>query len=76
MTRSVTLPVGPPPWTAQVRYNIELDWDYAYVRRFDGRRRPLDAGSRRTLLANESPNGQNFGEGITGTSVRQHLGGR
>ena len=31
MTKSVTLPAGAATLTAQGRYNIETDWDYAYV---------------------------------------------
>ena len=31
MTRSVTLPAGAPSLTAKVKYDIELDWDYAYL---------------------------------------------
>src|SRR5699024_4261290 len=31
MTKSVTLPAGTPSLNAQIRTNIETDWDYAYV---------------------------------------------
>jgi len=67
MTRSVALPAG-ATLTAKVRYNIELDWDYAYVVV------STDGGAHwstvhTNLSTNESPNGQNFGEGITGTSA-------
>ena len=31
MTRSVTLPAGAVTLAAKVRYDIELDWDYAYL---------------------------------------------
>ena len=31
MTKSVTLPAGSPTISAQVRYNIESDYDYAYL---------------------------------------------
>jgi len=67
MTRSLTLPAG-ASLTAKVRYNIELDWDYAYVVV------STDGGAHwatvhTNLSTNESPNGQNFGEGITGTSA-------
>jgi len=59
MTRSVTLPAGAVSLTAQVRYNIEVDWDYAYLT-VNGT--PVHTN----LSTNTSPNGQNFGEGITG----------
>ncbi|MGZ8686989.1 MAG: immune inhibitor A domain-containing protein, partial [Gaiellaceae bacterium] len=67
MTRSISLPAG-ASLSAQARFNIEQDWDYAYVVV------STDAGAHWTpvhtnLSTNESPNGQNFGEGITGTSA-------
>jgi len=61
MTKSVTLPAGAPSLTAKVRYDIELDWDYAYLT-VNG---AIVATNRST---NTNPNGQNFGNGITGTS--------
>jgi immune inhibitor A len=53
--------------TAQVRYDIELDWDYAYLVV------STDGGATWTNVhtdhsTNTSPNGQNFGEGITGST--------
>jgi immune inhibitor A len=59
MTKSVTLPAGSPSLTAQVRYNIEQDWDYAYLT-VNGT--PVATN----LSTTTSPNGQNFGQGITG----------
>jgi len=59
MTKSVALPAGSPSLTAQVRYNIEQDWDYAYLT-VNGT--PVAT----SLSTNTSPNGQNFGNGITG----------
>ena len=61
MTKSITLPAGAPSLSAQVRYEIETDWDYAYLT-VNG---DSVATSRST---NTSPNGQNFGNGITGDS--------
>ena len=61
MTRQVTLPAG-ATISAKVRYDIELDWDYAYLT-IDG------APVATNLSTNTSPNGQNFGNGITGTSA-------
>jgi immune inhibitor A len=61
MTKSVTLPAGAVSLSAQVRYNIESDWDYAYV--------TVNGTEVATNLStNTNPNSQNFGEGITGTT--------
>ncbi|BCS31685.1 protease [Luteitalea sp. TBR-22] len=61
MTRQVTLPTGAPLLTAKVRYEIEQDWDYAYV--------TVNGNAVATSRSvNTNPNGQNFGNGITGSS--------
>jgi immune inhibitor A len=61
MTRDVTLPAGTVSLTAQVRYDIETDWDYAYL--------TVNGTPVATNLSTSTdPNGQNFGEGITGSS--------
>jgi immune inhibitor A len=59
MTRSVTLPAGTVSFTANVKYNIESGWDYAYLT-VNGNPVPTN----RSTTTN--PNGQNFGNGITG----------
>ena len=59
MTRSVTLPAGTPSLNAQIRTNIETDWDYAYVT-VNGTPIPTN------LSVNTNPNGNNLGNGITG----------
>ena len=66
MYREFDLPAG-ASLTAQVRYQIEQDWDYAYVVASD------DGGATWTSLetnlsTDDDPNGQNFGHGITGSS--------
>ena len=61
MTRSLTLPAGAVSLTAQVNYQIELDWDYAYLT-VNG----APVATNRSTGTN--PNGQNFGNGITGSS--------
>ena len=66
MYREFDLPAN-AALTAQVRYAIELDWDYAYVIASD------DGGATWTNVAtnlstDENPNGQNEGNGITGSS--------
>ena len=53
--------------TAKVKYNIELDWDYAYLVV------STDNGAtwqslQTNLSTTTDPNGQNFGYGITGIS--------
>jgi immune inhibitor A len=61
MTRQVTLPAG-ASLSAKVRYDIETDWDYAYLT-VNG------VPVATNLSTNTSPHGQNFGNGITGTST-------
>lgn len=65
MSRSITLPTGSPVLSAQVQYDIEADWDYAYVIVVDGGTTHLVPTS---LSTTTNPNGQNFGQGITGSS--------
>jgi len=58
MTRTVTLPAGNPTLEAWVNYEIETDWDYAYL--------TVNGASVETNLStNTNPHGQNFGFGIT-----------
>src|SRR5262249_1231877 len=65
MTKQVTLPAGTPSLSAYVRYNIEQDWDYAYVLVSpDARAHWTPVQTDRST--NTNPNGQNKGEGITG----------
>jgi immune inhibitor A len=66
MYRALTLPAN-ASLTAQVRFEIELDWDYAYLIA------STDGGATWTnvvtnLSTNTNPNGQNFGQGITGST--------
>jgi immune inhibitor A len=61
MTRTVTLPAAPVQLSAKVNYDIEFEWDYAYL--------TVNGVSVPTNLSTSSdPNGQNFGDGITGSS--------
>ena len=63
MTKSVTLPAtGDLELNAQVRYDIETDWDYAYLT-VNGN------GVATNRSTSTNPNGQNFGNGITGASA-------
>lgn len=67
MSKSVTLSAA-PTLTAQVRYEIELDWDYAsVVVSTDGG--ATWTGVPTNLSTTDDPNGQNTGFGITGTSA-------
>lgn len=61
MTRDVALPAGSVTFSAKVRYDIELDWDYAYLT-VNG------VGVNTNLSSATNPFGQNFGEGITGST--------
>ncbi len=66
MTKSFTLPAG-ATFTAKANVQIELDWDYAYLVV------STDGGTtwdnvETNLSTNFDPNGQNFGNGITGDS--------
>jgi len=66
MYKSFDLPAG-ANLTAKVKYNIEVDWDYAYlVYSTDGGTNwiPIETN----LSTTTDPNGQNFGYGITGSS--------
>jgi immune inhibitor A len=66
MYKSFALPAG-ATLSAKVKYNIELDWDYAYlVYSSDNGATwvPIDTN----LSSVTNPNGQNFGSGITGVS--------
>ena len=66
MYKSFTLPAN-ATLTAKVRYDIELDWDYAYlVVSTNGG--ATWAGVPTSLSTATSPNGQNLGNGITGTT--------
>ena len=66
MYREFDLPAGASA-TAQVRYQIELDWDYAYLIASDDGGATWDNVAT-NLSTNDNPNGQNFGNGITGDS--------
>jgi immune inhibitor A len=66
MSRSFTLSTG-AQLSARVRYDIETDWDYAYlVVSTNGGGTWTNVATNRSTATN--PNGQNFGNGITGSS--------
>jgi immune inhibitor A len=67
MTRALTLPAG-ATLSARVRYDIETDWDYAYlVVSTNGGATWTNVPTNRSTVT--SPHGQNFGNGITGTTA-------
>ncbi len=66
MYKAFDLPTG-TTFSAKVKYNIEVNWDYAYlVYSTDGGATwtPIETN----LSVSTNPNGQNFGFGITGVS--------
>lgn len=66
MYKAFDLPVG-AQLTAQVDFEIELDWDYAYlVVSPDGGATWMYMPTN--FSTTDDPNGQNFGNGITGSS--------
>lgn len=68
MYKAVTLPAG-SSLTAMVSYQIELNWDYAYV--VVSTDNGLSWDSVETNLSTTTdPNGQNFGFGITGETSK------
>ncbi len=67
MSRSVTLPAGVVTLTAQVRYDIETDWDYAYLT-VNG----TPVATSKSVDTN--PHDQNFGHGITGSTSGTWVG--
>ncbi|MGR8935049.1 MAG: immune inhibitor A domain-containing protein [Gammaproteobacteria bacterium] len=62
MIREMTLPGGVATLSAKVKYDIERDWDYAYL--------TVNGTAVQTNRSTKTnPNGQNFGNGITGKSA-------
>jgi immune inhibitor A len=67
MAKQVTLSAT-PTFAAQARYEIELDWDYAYaVVSTDGGATWIPLATN--LSTSTDPNGQNHGNGITGEAA-------
>ena len=67
MTRPVTLPAGADHARVQARYQIETCWDYAYVE-VSTNGGATFSSIPTSASTNDNQNGQNFGNGITGTS--------
>jgi immune inhibitor A len=67
MTRRLGVPSGTTTLSMQLWTNIEQDWDYFYVSvsANNGATWTNLAGNRTT---NTNPNGQNFGNGVTGST--------
>jgi immune inhibitor A len=69
-TMLTALPRGATSLTAKVSYQIEQDWDYAYAGYVaPGTTQFKSIPTDRSTT--ENPNGQNFGQGITGTTGGQ-----
>ncbi len=71
MYKSFNLPAG-ATLTAKVKYNIELDWDYAYLV-YSTDNGATWTGMQTNLSTTTNPNGQNYGYGITGVIQRTGL---
>lgn len=70
MTRTVDVPAVAPVLSMRLNYHIEVDWDYAYVSvSTDGGATWTNLPELSGLTTNDDPNGQNFGNGITGASA-------
>ncbi len=71
MTRTITVPSGTPTLSFQGKWQIETCWDYAYVEvSTNGGASFSSIPTSASTSLNE--NGQNFGNGITGTSGSPH----
>ena len=69
-TMLTPLPAGAATLAAKVDYQIEQDWDYAYaVYSTDGGKTFTSLPTNRSTTTD--PNGQNFGQGITGSTGGQ-----
>ncbi len=66
MYKAFTLPTG-ATLTAKVKYNIELDWDYAYLV-YSTDNGATWTGVETNKSTTTNPYGQNYGYGITGSS--------
>jgi immune inhibitor A len=66
MYKSFNLPAA-ATLNAKVKYNIELDWDYAYMV-YSTDNGATWTGIQTNLSATTNPYGQNYGYGITGVS--------
>ncbi|MGI8518595.1 MAG: hypothetical protein ACR2ME_09695 [Acidimicrobiia bacterium] len=63
----IVVPTDDPTLRMSLWYQIEQDWDYAYVRvSTDGGATWVNLEGN--VTTNDNPTGQNFGNGITGTS--------
>ncbi|MGE5377675.1 MAG: M6 family metalloprotease domain-containing protein [Bacteroidota bacterium] len=69
MYKSYSLPAG-ATLSAKVKYNTELDWDYAYLV-YSTDNGATWTGIQTNLSTTYNPYGQNYGYGITGSSGNQ-----
>ncbi|HEY9401467.1 MAG TPA: immune inhibitor A domain-containing protein [Pyrinomonadaceae bacterium] len=79
MVRQVTVPAGTSALTMRLQYNIENNWDYAYVSvstnggttwtNLAGTWPGGANGAQIALTTNTNANGQNLGNGITGSTA-------
>ena len=69
MTRTVTVPAAPASLSMKLWYEIEVDWDYAYVSVSPDNGATWSNLPSAGTTTTTDPNGQNFGNGITGSSA-------
>jgi len=72
MTRPITLGAGPITLSFQARYQTETCWDYAYLEVSTNGGASFSSIPT-SVSTNLNENGQNFGNGITGTSGSGHV---
>ena len=76
MVRTITVPAAPATLQMRLNYQIETNWDYAYVSVSNNGGATwtnlagtwLNGAVQAALTTNTNPNAQNLGNGITGTS--------
>jgi immune inhibitor A len=78
MTRTINVPASPATLNMRLNYQIESNWDYAYVQISNNGGTSWTnlagtylntAGTQSALTTATNPNGQNLGNGITGSTA-------
>jgi immune inhibitor A len=69
MTRSIDVPAANPTLSMRIAYNIEANWDYAYVSVSTNNGTSWTNLAAAGITTTTNANGQNAGNGITGTTA-------